>query len=191
MILINGKKRSGKDFSAKLLKAKLEEKGYWVEIMSFADPIKEIISKTFNMSEELLDEFKNDKINLYAYTKDADLQLIANFREILQNFGNEAMKSVFGESVWVLHLLKRITPRVDFVIVPDFRFHSEAQALAPGDKTLKIRNDDLEDDGDTHASETELKDFVFDFEIDNTGQPDITEQIENFIKILICKMKQN
>jgi len=189
VILINGKKRSGKDYSADLIKKRLEKKGYTAEIIRFADPMKFIVAETFGISEEDLDTYKNDvvefgyEIKAYPDNQPSVTILQDSFRGALQRFGTEAMKPVFGDNIWAKLLYKKAKKLdVDFVLVPDFRFLVEYKKKAI---TLKIRHDVLESEcTDTHASETELNDFNFDYEIDNTGYPDTTDQIKKFVKII-------
>ena len=192
IILINGKKRSGKNYAAQMIKEELDNRGYTVQIIAFADPIKEIISTTFGMSLELLDIFKNQKQELYTTRDNAtdeeifmgdDLELVTDFRTILQRFGTEAMQTMFGKNVWVDLLLKRAQKSgVDFVIVPDFRFMTENI----GFKSINIFNNDIIDEDDKHASENELNDFIFDYVINNTGKPDL-----DFTICYLCNMITN
>jgi len=186
IILVNGKKRSGKDYFASILKDELEKVGKTAEIMSFADPIKDILATTLNISLEELDEYKNQTYPIgvqVATYDDYDCQYLTNFRAILQNFGTEAMKKYFGENVWSELLLERASQRgTDFVIVPDFRFLSECVS----DITVRIRNDEIDNNcTDNHRSENELNDFEFKYTINNSGRPDLTLETRNFIAKLL------
>lgn len=180
IILINGKKRHGKDFTAEIL-----EKFHDVEIMRFADPMKSIISQTFGISEENLETFKNDidgyGIEIKAYPNNQPPCTIeyADFRSVLQIFGTEAMKPVFGNDVWVQAIKKRIDESVaEYILIPDFRFGIELVGLSEYQiYTVKIFNDNIESK-DTHASEKELDDLdmKFDLYLDNTGKPNNFEE---------------
>jgi hypothetical protein len=161
-ILINGKKRAGKDFFASLLKVELESAGYTAEVLSFAGPIKDIMSIALNITHDELDEFKNNKASICIQNKH-----VSDARQVLQNFGTEAMKKYFGEDVWVNLLCAQAEKtNADFIIVPDFRFFSEH---LPGSVTVRIINSDTYSTLDLHRSENELNEFVFDYELDNTG----------------------
>lgn len=161
-ILINGKKRAGKDFFASLLKEELVHNGYTSEVLAFAGPIKDIMSIALNITHDELDEFKNNKAPIYIQNKH-----VSDVRAILQNFGTEAMKKYFGEDVWVNALCSRAEKtNAEFIIVPDFRFFSEH---LPGSVTVRILNSDICSTSDLHRSENELNEFVFDYELDNTG----------------------
>lgn len=161
-ILINGKKRAGKDFFASLLKAELVNAGHTASVLSFADPIKDIMSVSLNISRDELDEFKNSAVPIYIQNKQ-----VSDARRVLQNFGTEAMKKYFGEDVWVDLLRSRAEQtNAEFIIVPDFRFFSEHM---PGSVTVQILNRDIYNASDLHRSENELNEFNFDFVLDNTG----------------------
>lgn len=186
LILINGKKRSGKDYFAKLVQMELLNHNKSSKIMSFADPIKDIISTTLDISKEDLEKYKNDDNSYGLAVQSYQSGIIEecnviNFRGILQRFGTEAMKQWFGEDVWV-KLLKQQAEKLnyDYIIVPDFRFLCEDV----GDITVKIKNDDVECI-DNHRSENELNDYRFDCIIDNTGYRDITVDVKLFVDIII------
>lgn len=187
IILINGKKRSGKDYFANLVQEELDIQGYSSEIMSFADPLKQIVADTFDITMDQLDFFKNEAtpIGIQEAKYDGyECHKLTDFRLVLQRFGTEAMKVWFGDDVWVNLLLERARDLdVDFVLVPDFRFNIEA---IDGSTTVKICNDDVEKNStDQHISENELNDFTFDYLIDNTGYKDITNVVQEFVNQLV------
>lgn len=185
LILVNGKKRSGKDFFAQTLKNELAKVGKTAEIMSFAGPLKEIIAETFDITLQELDDYKNDATpvgTIQRKMSGTDYNALTDFRLILQKFGTEAMKKFFGEDVWVKLLADRAyKSTADFIIVPDFRFLSEE---IDGAITVKIRNADFDNAGDLHRSETELDNFVFMHAFDNTGYPDIGPSVREFVSTL-------
>lgn len=189
IILINGQKRSGKDFTAEILEKKLAS----TEKVSFATPLKQIMADTFGISMESLEEFKNNhseydiKCMAYPNNQNPVNFMTTNFRTILQRFGTEGMKPVFGESVWADITLEMAEDSdAEYIIVPDFRFNIESDVIknnASGTRvvTLKIRNDDICTE-DSHASERELDNYEFDYTVDNTGyNPDLETYIDSFI----------
>jgi len=182
IILINGKKRSGKDYFARLLQDELYKNKKTSYVIGFADPLKDIIAKSLNVSLVDLDTFKNDKEKIIV-RKNGFQEIITDFRQVLQTFGTEAMKKYFGEDVWVKLLLSQAhSSHVDYVIVPDFRFLSEEIS----EITVKIRNDEIDNAcKDSHRSENELNDFKFSYTIDNTGYRDIEEDVKDFVKELL------
>jgi len=181
LILINGKKRSGKDYFAGELKKQLELQDYSVEIMSFAEPIKSIIAITLGISTGELELYKNNPEQYEIDTFDNEILIHkTNYREVLQQFSTEAMKPFFGKDVWVKMLLARAQDKqVDYILVPDFRFLVENI----GDCTVRVNNFDLIST-DLHESEIQLDKFKFDYQINNTGKPNLTLDINNFIKYL-------
>ena len=181
VILVSGKKRSGKNFVSDLIKERLTSHGYSVDLYAYADPMKEILCKTFGINLETLDYLKNEQIPV-NFERGVVGVSCGTMRTVLQNFGTEGMQSVFGKEVWKDCADKFINnSKADVVIITDFRFPTE---MIEGSVLLKIRNDDVEDAcKDTHISENLLKDFKFDFEIDNTGQSsesNLLAQIEDF-----------
>jgi len=183
ILLINGKKRHGKDFFASLLSHELN-KSHTTEIMHFADPLKDIMCNTFNISRAELEMFKNSPQKHKIITTCREELSTTDWRTVLQKFGTECMKSYFGENVWVELLVKQANnSSADIIIVPDFRFKSEKIS----NFTIKIFNDDIIST-DTHKSENDLNDFNFWVEINNTGRPDLTKSAEHLAKEVIKKL---
>jgi len=196
LVLINGVKRSGKDYVASLIKEKLKD----VDIISFAGPIKEIIAETFDISLETLDDFKNNpeesgiELKIYPNNQEPITMEYISFRKILQRFGTEAMKPIFGDNVWAdLGIKNAISSDNDIVIIPDFRFIIEYETAVEKMRTegfelytINIFNNNLPD-ADNHSSETELKDnnFEFNYTIDNTGRPDISMVLDKILNKII------
>ena len=186
VILIAGKKRAGKDYAGEIIKQFMPG----IKCVRFADTIKEIISSTFGISLEDLEEYKNNTdqygLEIKAYPNnqpEATIKYI-NFREILQKFGTEGMKPIFGDDIWVEACYNKIKDS-EYSIITDFRFLSEYKSLLEKGfeiYTIKIFNDNLESD-DSHSSENDLENnnFVYDFYIDNTNKPDITEDIKDIL----------
>ena len=168
--LIGGEKRSGKDTFAAIFEEEFVERGLQVECMAFAEPMKQIVSTMFDILPYQLEEFKNENVEIfYEHPEDKICHELPNFRQILQRFGSDAMKPVFGDTVWSVLLNDKVENSVcDVVIVTDFRFPSEYTNMDVKPYTIKI-NRDLPETGDTHISEKALKDFIFDIEIDNNG----------------------
>lgn len=180
IIQLSGKKRAGKDTIAKYLTTALETAyDYKVEVMSFAEPMKDIIATILGLSLEDLDLFKNrnDIYRLRVIDTDGNIPLhTTDCRQILQQFGSEAMKKWFGNDVWANLLNQRIKDSTaDVIIIPDWRFEIEEIT-----SSLKIRissnNCDLKD---THVSETELDSYEhFDLLLNNDDYKLTQQQIE-------------
>lgn len=180
VILINGLARCGKDTIANYMKEILEDKEIKTEIISFAGPLKQIIEKTFDITSNELDYYKNhiDEISIIVSQENKNTftpLFSTNFRRILQRFGTEGMKPVFGDDVWARIAKDWIkNTESDVVIIPDFRFQIEANTI------LELANEDIADiyfvyiysdmstiSENQHQSEKDLEGFCFDYTINN------------------------
>jgi len=157
IILVNGKKRSGKDTFSELL----SEKGFYK--FAFADSIKEIVCDTLNIDVETLDDYKNSekefeidfeefktrlikkllsiaKINNYKTDriKQFDIKTLniytsnytkINIRLFLQQLN--VTKYLFNDNgVWVKHALKKIEEsEAKDIVISDFRFLDEYELM--------------------------------------------------------------
>lgn len=178
IILINGKKRAGKDYVAKILKEKLGN----CEIMHYADALKQIISETFEISLEELENFKNENVEIIFNNRKT------TFRRVLQCFATEAIKPVFGNNIWKRIVLNKMeNSSAEYIIIPDFRFPEE---YIEGSYTVKVLGGEQLDN---HISEHALNNFKFDYIIDNTKKGDLTHCINGLLSLLRqkeqkCKM---
>ena len=182
IIQIGGFKRSGKDTISKMIANHYQSKGKLVDIFHYADPLKQIAASIFDISLKQLDEFKNNKTELYRFNTYEEPCKVTDFREILMKIGNEAIKPVFGSDVWQKIMLEKIEKsEADIIIIPDFRFAVEH---IPNAVTIRINNSDIINDTD-HPSETELIDFDFDMSIDNTNYSQNQEEISYYCEQMI------
>jgi len=162
VILVSGAKRSGKDFiSEKILKSISDSKRF-----SFAEPLKQIMADTFNISLEQLDEYKNEAYPVVVNDYQGGV-CIGDFRQALQRFGTEAMKTQFGNDVWVDLLIDKLEP---ITIVSDWRFKTEYEAVKKVADVVTLRVVDLNASPDGHISERDLDGFNYNFSIDNTSK---------------------
>ena len=167
VIMVSGYKRAGKDF----VSLKLNELIVGSKVMSFAEPMKDIIAITMDISKEELNEYKNKALEVNVILEPdeiiSDLASLGNMRSILQRFGTEAMKKHFGNDVWAELLLSKM-PIDEVVIISDWRFRSEYERLVKDRRIVTIRINDDNLKGDGHISEHDLDDFDFDIIVDNT-----------------------
>lgn len=196
IILVSGKKRSGKDFTTTEIIRQLTDNGITAKRVSFAAPMKQIIADTFGVTEEVLEECKNNpetfivgilKQDQEAEIPTADVLHETNFRKILQNFGSGAMKKVFGDQIWANLALKQVGHELaygaDVVVLSDFRFDTEFHifkaALGDAVVTINVLGGDL---GDEHISEIGPS-IAFDYTIDNTAKsPAIFKNIAEILQ---------
>jgi hypothetical protein len=182
VILISGYKRSGKDFSADILKEKLQKYAK-TEKIAFADPIKDILSETLRLPRSEFDTMKNN----FYWMEYGEHTL--GFRDLIQRFGNDVMTKHFAAEVWTNLTINKINDLKDqgyeYVIVSDFRFEIEITELEKRFKCITLRIDDTNlGNDDSHPSEKEIEDYPFDYRIDNTHKNSgvLKEYIDSFIK---------
>ena len=188
LILVSGKKRSGKDYSTSLLAGSLRSRGYSVEVKSFAEPMKQIMSVIFDVSLGTIETAKNEPHNFpivmtQSNTEANAVRFSTDMRQILQQFGSEAMKPIFGDDVWVRLMDQYVqSSSADFIIVSDFRFLIEH--IDPLATTIRIKCN-LAESTDQHVSEIELDDFAFDYVLNNDDYQLTTLTINNFVDVLL------
>lgn len=196
VILVSGYKRAGKDYFAKLLATELTACNISSEQFSYAAPMKQIIASTFGILLEDLNKFKNEPNNFHVRTIEdpygiAKASSTTNFRTILQRFGSEAMKPVFGDSVWGSLMVDNLRKsHTDVVIIPDYRFDVESDCLRNCGflyNVVRVNGPTVES-ADTHVSE-QLPTTSPDFIIDNSSQnytidQEVTRYAE-YIKVLL------
>ncbi len=122
------------------------------------------------------------------------------FRELLQCWGTQFRRKLFGENYWVRQM-KREMDRLrnddggylqqpcDIVFVTDVRFPNEAEAIKDeGGVVVRVDRGDfiLNQDAASHSTETALDDYQFDYTLDNTGNLDqlkdgVLEMLNKFL----------
>ncbi len=168
IVAFAGTKGSGKTTAAEFL----VQRGF--QLMSLADPLKDMCSVGFGLSNEQLHGSKKETLDPYH-----DLAP----REIMQRLA-ELVKAEFGQDFFIKALLKRMSddPRKNYVIA-DLRFENEATALrAQGAKIVYIDRDVAENCFSKHISETEVKNIrnTADVVILNRGSlPEFQKQVIN------------
>ena len=174
VIFLHGLKGSGKDTTAKILIDKFNFKK-----VAFADPIKIVLMKTFNLkTEEEYDFFKrNDLFNGFR---------IVNGRDVLRNIGM-LMRS-YDDKQFINYVNKFINENKN-AVVTDLRFDNEleyANSLdVKNDKKLliKVKRDSIEQDN--HISEKGFPDEVFEYVIENNGTlEELEEKVNKIINSL-------
>ena len=187
LILVSGKKRSGKDYSTSLLAGSLRSRGYSVEVKSFAEPMKQILSVIFGVSLGTIETAKNEPHNFpvvmtQSNTEANAVRFSTDMRQILQRFGSDSMKPIFGDDVWARLMDQYVqSSSADFIIVPDFRFLIEH---IPSTITIRIKCN-LAESADQHVSEIELDDFAFDYVLNNDNHQLTQQDLNNFVTVLL------
>lgn len=165
IIGISGKKQSGKDTVCDILIRQLAP-ARCIRI-AFADALKLEVAQACKVTVPYINEHKQ------------------NFRLILQGWGTEYRRQLYGEQYWTMMYLKKILSlgdAYDYVITPDVRFKNEYECIHeigyPVIRVCRMSDGEL----DTHASENDLDSMSFAAIIDNNNSLSVLEQ--QVIKIL-------
>ena len=151
IIGITGLKQSGKSTVAEFIKQLLPNK---VSIYGFADPLKDEICRATGVTRDYLE--KNKK----------------HFRLILQGWGTNYRRELYGQDYWV----KKMSVAADqfeqhgteILVIPDVRFLNEGGfVLLNRGNVMRIVRETGE--SDTHQSEVEQDMIVADYCIINDG----------------------
>ncbi len=176
IIGISGKKRSGKDTLCAALLPLLSQAGLEAKRRALADSLKDEVTdalwpcyRRFGMAwgdvRGLLDD---------CATKE-------DFRPLLQVWGTDFRRTLFGGDYWLLAMSKWIKGNAGpghAVIVPDVRFSGEADWVhAQGGVVVRVERPGLLS-ADQHISETALDDYTgFDAVVVNDGtREDLAEK---------------
>ena len=184
IIQLLGQARSGKDWTASQLKAYFESQGKYVEIMSYAAPMKRIAATLFGISLEQLDVAKNNPATYPIYCGEYGRDYLeTDFRQFLQRLGNDAIKPIFGDNVWAKLAKANIDKSTaDIIIIPDCRFTVELREV--GGTTVRIVNNSLPPPMN-HPSELELLNYVTHYSLDNTDHSLTSEDIETIAQRIL------
>ena len=192
LIGLHGQKRVGKDTVCGFLLEWYEQLGYGVERRSFASSLKVSAARALGLdytveeAEEWADKFKvhgEIRFGALGHTESG----VISGREYLQNYGTQAHREVFGTDFWVDMCLPphpTELPDDTIVVVTDVRFPNEAQRIRNlGGEVWHIVRPELEQDGDTHASEVPLPSDLVDYVIVNDRSlEDLRDQAIGLVK---------
>lgn len=164
IIALHGFAQSGKDTAAGFLK----DEGY--ERLAFADTMREAMYR-LNPEIRVYDDYwrLQDFINLHGW--DYAKVRIPEVRRLLQVYGTEVGRGLYGETFWVDQVIRQIRPEGKYVIT-DVRFPNEYQGLADhyGGDVLFVKVKRLGyGPVNSHVSDAGLHDDLFDRLIVNDG----------------------
>lgn len=165
---IAGYARSGKDTVAK----KLMDYGYIN--MSFAEPIKEAMYMLNpKVAYDMEDLDYQHIIDTYGID-DAKVKY-PEVRRLLQVFGTEVGRSMFGEDVWVDMAMDNM-PDGAKVVFTDVRYPNEANAIRNfGGEIWWVEREGVGPLND-HPSENSLNEYLFNYRVKNNGSVEELEQ---------------
>ena len=171
IVLISGRKRSGKDRSAEVL---INDFGF--TRYGFADPIKMSCKEIFLLSDEQVDGDLKEVV---------DVRWGMSPREMFQLFGTDLMREqlgeihagyamIVGQGLWVKRFIElyKLHPK-DYVIT-DCRFPNELSLIRNYFKSIddvisiRIERDGV-DKSDTHPSETQIDSLDVDYVVHNNS----------------------
>ena len=165
VIGLAGYARSGKDTAAEIL----SEYGY--TRASFADAIRDAL---YHLNPLIEDEPLASRVDRLGWEI---TKANPEIRQLLQRFGTEVGREMFGEDFWVDYLFNNL-PDGSKIVITDCRYPNEAEAVqAMGGKMWRIKRDGVTAVND-HISETSLDDYEFDMIVDNS------KDIETFAKLI-------
>ena len=159
------------------------------KITSFAHPLKRTLSSLLDIPIEKFDD-RDFKENYYIFfptleitnnlPKNAEIindskfsKMVSNkdfsfiqttwitIRQLLQVFGTECMRGIFGDRLWILSTIKDECP----IIISDLRFKVELEAIKnKGGKIIYIHRSNCKPGN--HASEKEIQEMLENFQYD-------------------------
>lgn len=174
IITISAKAQHGKDYTANLIKERLESNGSKVLIAHYGDLLKYICKTFFGWNGEK-DDFG---------------------RTLLQHVGTDIIRKQ-NPDYWVefiVSILKLFPNEWDYVIIPDTRFPNENNNLKEqGFEVTTVRvvrpnfDSGLTEEQKKHESEIALDNFHFDYLLVNNGDETICKEIDKFLEYLQTK----
>lgn len=128
IIGISGNIGSGKGAASEYLQSK-----YNFKPMSFADPLKDVVSSIFSWPKELLQGKTEDsrkwreEVDVY-WSKKLNIPNLTP-RYVLQKIGTELFRDQFHSDIWEASLEKRINDITGNIVIDDCRFSNEFKML--------------------------------------------------------------
>lgn len=181
IITLSAKAEHGKDFTATLLKEKLESLGKKVLIIRYADYLK-FIAHTYFLNDE-------QRSNLKSMWDKNEIT-----RTVWQKLGTEKVRTK-NPNFWVQIVsmfIKVFENDYDYFLIPDTRFPNEVQYLKEqGFKTIALYierlyfENKLTQEQRLHPSETALNNYKFDYYIKvATGIENVQNEVNKFVTYL-------
>ena len=165
---LSGSARAGKDTAAKYL---IENHGY-VKV-SFADPIREALYRL----NPYVHTIEGSAVSLAQVVDisgwEGAKEISPEYRILMQRFGTEVGREMFGEDFWVNIAIKK-AQKYEKVVFADCRYSNEADAIRSiGGEVWRVERSGV-GPVNSHTSEIALDSYNFDRTILNNGS------LENF-----------
>lgn len=169
IIGIAGKKGAGKDEVCNHIRARLPN----TQRIAFADALKDEVCFAMHVTREFMETHKS------------------HFRLILQGWGTDYRRHIYGDDYWTKQWLYRAGKVQDgvTVVVPDVRFLNEALLIHElGGYVFHVQRPNYNEGNDSHQSENDLSNFTeFDRRINNAGSLKQLE-IETIVALDMCHL---
>lgn len=181
---IHGRKRAGKDTTARFITEHLTRHGMVVHKQSFADPLKACTRAMFGGTDANYYGEDIDRHVPLPFWEARHGDAIKNYRRMLQTVGTEVFRH-YHPRWWldmydfqVLQALKAAgcEPEQLVVMVPDVRFDNEALYIQrQGGRVIEVINLNLPPNTDGHASEKGLSEAKPDLVYSAASVPKVAE----------------
>lgn len=166
IIAFAGRKQSGKTTSAEYVKDLFEqsERGFKSKVYNFADPLKEdvcmnVLGLTYHQCYGS-DESKNELVNCYWPSSEAELSKQMTAREVMQYVGTDIFRKI-QTNVWSSATITKIKKdNYDLALIADCRFPNEVDAVKESNGFVIKLSRNLYDSN--HLSEKALDDNIYD-----------------------------
>ncbi|KAF1750024.1 hypothetical protein GCK72_016569 [Caenorhabditis remanei] len=181
VIAISGKRKSGKDYCAKLIKESLASKGVSVSAVGISHSLKEEYAKIhdLNFAELLTDGPYKEK-----YRKDMILWGEEARNKDFGVFCRAAIKSVIDSDVVIVSDCRRLTDYAYF----NSNFNSLTIRVETSEENRKERGFRFVEGVDDTESECGLDNYKFDVVLKNLTGEELAPQIEAITGIVINKL---
>lgn len=172
---LSGYAQSGKDTVAKNL---VENHGF-IRI-AFADPIRQAL---YNLDPVITDIPELSRMHLRWLVDKLGWDILkvgsSEVREMLQRFGSEVGRNLWGDDFWVNQAMAKIT-QYDKVVITDVRFPNEYEAIKNANGVIWRIEKPGNPAANRHESETALDEHLFDRVLLNKGTVEDLQATSNY-----------
>ena len=192
LIGLTGPATCGKNTVAKMIDDWGAKADVPVAELAFAVALKKSVARLFipdATAEEgvtFSDRIKRPGYRVEIYS-DQEIVATCSGRELLQRYGTESHRGVFGANFWVDHLMEKVDGLMAtsaLTVITDVRFENEARAIV--DRGGEVWRIDREVAAiESHQSEAGIPFYLVTRVIDNTGSLDsLRNQVEAVMTVI-------
>jgi hypothetical protein len=186
LIALTGQARSGKNTVGKLLASYARKNKLTIAERGFTDMMKLSLAKSFTDSSSWIEAFKlYGKVTLDVWGDGTQTYELTG-RQMLQRYGTEAHRDVFGKNFWIDMLLpedwEQNFGNKQIALITDLRFESEAARVKElGGEIWRVMRPGLET-SDDHATEQPISDDWIDATLINDSDlENLYEQVADMM----------